>query len=635
MKEKFYITTSITYTSQKPHIGNTYEAVMADAIARYKRMCDYDVFFLTGTDEHGLKIQNAAEKRGITPQQYVDGVCAQLKEIWALFGVSYDKFIRTTDNYHIKAVQKIFRKLYEQGDIYKGTYEGWYCTPDEAFWTPTQVVDGKCPECGREVVKAHEEAYFLKLSKYQDWLIDYIETHPGFIIPESRKNEMLNNFLRPGLQDLCVSRTTLKWGIPVNFDEKHVVYVWMDALSNYITALGYTPDAKSEMFDKYWPADLHVIGKDIIRFHTIYWPIILHALDLPLPKQVIGHPWLLSGADKMSKSRGNVLYGDDLVSIFGRDTIRYYLLGEMGYADDGTISYEDIIKTSNAELANILGNLINRTAAMIKQYFDSTIPKSDVTEECDGEFFASVSGFEAKAKESYDAYKLSDAVKAVSELFKSCNKYIDITTPWVLAREAQNKARLGTVMHNLVRGILIGAQLLIPLMPDSAAKIFGIFGVKTPEVFTDDITFAGNVIGEVPILFARIDEKKKLAEIEKYFEDKHKEEAPEKKDEITIDDFAKVKLVTGEILECEPVPKSDKLLKLIVNIGTQKRQVVSGIAKFYQPQQLIGKKIILVSNLKAIKLRDVESHGMILCSGEDNVRIVSIDSDVPNGTEIR
>ena len=650
MKEKFYITTAIAYTSKKPHIGNTYEVILTDAIARYKRMRGYDVYFLTGTDEHGQKIQEAAESSGITPKEYVDKVAGEVKDIWDTFGATYDRFIRTTDDDHVAAVQGIFKKLYEQGDIYKGSYEGLYCTPCESFWTPSQLVDGKCPECGREVIKTSEEAYFLKLSKYADRLMKHIEENPDFIVPEMRKNEMVNNFLKPGLQDLCVSRSSFSWGIPVDFDDKHVVYVWMDALSNYITAIGYNVDNKSEKYEKLWPADVHVVGKDIVRFHTIYWPIILLALGEPLPKKVLGHPWLLSGTDKMSKSRGNVLYGDELAKQFGVDVIRYYLLSEMGFNDDGTITYENIIKTTNTDLANVLGNLVNRTAAMIKQYFGGIIPEAAERNADDNELFEQIDKYFNKALASFDEYKVADGLKSVLEIFKCCNKYIDVTTPWVLAKDPDSKERLGSVMHNLVEGILRGAKLMLPIIPESAKGIFKIYGVVAPEDISEELKFSGNVIDEVPILFARIDEKKMLSELmpkeEKKAEKKEKkaEEKVQKKtekkeeeapSEIDISDFAKVKLTVGEILECEKVEKSDKLLKLMVDIGTEKRQVVSGIAKYYEPSALIGKKIVLVSNLKPAKLRGVDSNGMILCSGEEDVRIVEIASDVPNGTGIR
>ena len=646
MKEKFYITTAIAYTSKKPHIGNTYEVILTDAIARYKRMRGYDVYFLTGTDEHGQKIQEAAESSGITPKEYVDKVAGEVKAIWDTFGATYDRFIRTTDDDHVAAVQGIFKKLYEQGDIYKGSYEGLYCTPCESFWTPSQLVDGKCPECGREVIKTSEEAYFLRLSKYADRLMKHIEENPDFIVPEMRKNEMVNNFLKPGLQDLCVSRSSFSWGIPVDFDNKHVVYVWMDALSNYITAIGYNVDNKSEKYEKLWPADVHVVGKDIVRFHTIYWPIILLALGEPLPKKVLGHPWLLSGTDKMSKSRGNVLYGDELAKQFGVDVIRYYLLSEMGFNDDGTITYENIIKTTNTDLANVLGNLVNRTAAMIKQYFGGIIPEAAERNADDNELFEQIDKYFDKALASFDEYKVADGLKSVLEIFKCCNKYIDVTTPWVLAKDPDSKERLGSVMHNLVEGILRGTKLMLPIIPESAKGIFKIYGVVAPEDISDELKFSGNVIDEVPILFARIDEKKMLAELmpkedkkaEKKAEEKAQKKAENKEEtpsEIDISDFAKVKLTVGEILECEKVEKSDKLLKLIVDIGTEKRQVVSGIAKYYEPSALIGKKIVLVSNLKPAKLRGVDSNGMILCSGEEDVRIVEIASDIPNGTGIR
>ncbi|HBL84957.1 MAG: methionine--tRNA ligase [Clostridiales bacterium GWF2_38_85] len=645
MKEKFYITTAIVYSSKKPHIGNIYDPIMADCIARYKRLAGYDVFYLTGTDEHGQKIQAEAEKAGITPQQYVDNIAGEIKGIWDKFKISYDKFIRTTDEDHIKCVQSIFKRLYEQGDIYKSSYEGMYCTPCESFWTESQLVDGCCPDCGAPVVKASEEAYFLKLSKYQDKLMRHIEENIDFILPVSRKNEMINNFLKPGLNDLCVSRTSFNWGIPVEFDDKHVIYVWIDALSNYITGIGYDIDNPSDSYKKYWSCDLHVIGKDIIRFHTIYWPIILLALGEPLPKTVLGHPWLLSGNVKMSKSKGNVMYGDDLVDIFGLDPIRYYLLSELSYGNDGNITFESVIGRTNTDLANTLGNLVSRTAAMIKQNFNGVIPKIDELSAIDEELNANVAYAARRATALLDDYKLADSLESIMQIFRHCNKYIDDTTPWVLAKNEDDRQKLGTVLSCLVENIKIGTILLTPFIPDTSEKISKIFGFEIDSLEKAQLNFSciGNTINNTEILFARIDEKKKLEEINKFLSSKYpKKEEPkaEVKEEkvaepIDINDFAKVSLKVAQVLECEPVPKSDKLLKLIVDIGTEKRQVVSGIAKYYKPEQLIGKKIILVANLKPAKLRGVESNGMILTSGEDDVKVVFIDDSVPNGATVR
>ncbi len=649
MKEKFYITTAIVYTSQKPHIGNIYEIILSDAIARYKRMRGYDVFFLTGTDEHGQKIQSYAEKKGISPKEYVDAVAADIKNIWKLFNISNDKFIRTTDDYHVIAIQHIFTKLYKQGDIYKGAYEGHYCTPCESFWTESQLVDGCCPTCGAKCVKAKEEAYFLKLSKYRDQLVEYIENN-DFITPAARKNEMINNFIKPGLQDLCVSRSSFSWGIPVEFDPKHVVYVWLDALSNYITALGYDTDDQGELYKKYWPCDLHVIGKDIVRFHTIYWPIILLALGEPLPKKVLGHPWLLVGEDKMSKSKGNVIYGEDLVNLFGLDAVRYYLLSEMGYLNDGSITYEAIVKRTNSDLANTLGNLVSRTAAMINQYFGGVIP---VHGGSDSTAAAALKDSADKAVKDYvnlmDDYHIADATEAVLSLLKSCNKYIDETTPWVLAKDESKIAELGSVLADLTEGIRIASILLAPFIPDTADKIASIFSFSADDRAFDSISFtyncAGRKLGEAKMLFARIDEKKFFEEFSKAQAEKAAQKAKEAENSdtgiISIDDFAKVKLTVGKVLECEPVPKSDKLLRLIVDIGTEKRQVVSGIAKFYKPEDLIGKKLILVANLKPAKLRGVESNGMILAAssrdanGEEDVRVVFVDDKTEIGSTVR
>ncbi len=656
MKEKFYITTAIAYTSKKPHIGNTYEAVLTDAIARYKRLRGYDVFFLTGTDEHGQKIQQEAEAVGITPQAYVDKVAGEIKAIWDLFNVSYDKFIRTTDEDHVKCVQKIFTKLYEQGDIYKGSYEGNYCTPCESFWTDTQLVDGKCPDCGRECKKASEEAYFLRMSKYADRLVEYYNANEDFITPVSRKNEMINNFIKPGLQDLCVSRTSFTWGIPVEFDPKHVTYVWLDALSNYITAIGFDTDNASELYKKLWPADLQVIGKDIVRFHTIYWPIILMALGLPLPKQILGHPWLLSGDDKMSKSRGNVIYGDDLVSDFGLDPVRHYLLAEMGYFNDGSITYENLIKRTNSDLANVLGNLVSRIGAMIKQYFGGIIPKnSGNDDELAVSLKTAINEGIADAIDKYDNYFIADADAAVFNALKACNKYIDETTPWVLAKDPDKKQELADVLSNLVESIRICNVLIYPLMPDTAQKINAIFNV--PEIeFDEAIKYSypcsETTLGDIPILFARIDEKKKLAEIESKIEAKAKEakkaakeaekttkkaeKQEEKAEIISIEDFAKVELRVGLIKECIKAENSDKLLVLQIDLGTEIRQVVSGIAQYYTTDELIGKKVIVVANLKPAKLRGIESNGMILAADTDNgVKVIFADENSNPGSKVR
>ena len=651
MNNKFYITTAIAYTSKKPHIGNTYEAVLTDAIARYKRLRGYDVYFLTGTDEHGQKIQQEAEAAGITPKQYVDNVAGEIKSIWDLFNVSYNKFIRTTDEDHVKCVQKIFTKLYEQGDIYKGSYEGNYCTPCESFWTDTQLVDGKCPDCGRECKKASEEAYFLKMSKYADRLVEYYNQNEDFITPVSRKNEMINNFIKPGLQDLCVSRTSFTWGIPVEFDPKHVTYVWLDALSNYITAIGFDIDNPSELYNKLWPADVQVIGKDIVRFHTIYWPIILMALGLPLPKQILAHPWLLSGEDKMSKSKGNVIYGDDLVAQFGLDPVRHYLLAEMGYFNDGSITYENLIKRTNSDLANTLGNLVSRTGAMIKQYFEGIIPKNNgVDDEFAITLKTSVRNGIKDAVEKFDKYFIADADAAIFNTLKACNKYIDETTPWVLAKDPERKQELANVLSNLVESIRICNLLIEPLMPDTAKKINEIF--KAPDVeFDNACDYAyfceGVEIREIPILFARIDEKKFFAEAEEKAkaEKKAKKEAEKaaKKTEpaapielIGIEDFAKIDLRVAEVKECVKAENSDKLLVLQLDMGNEIRQVVSGIAKSYTPDSLIGKKVIVVANLKPAKLRGIESNGMILASDNgEGVSVLFADENAKVGSKVR
>ena len=646
-KGKFYITTAIAYTSRKPHIGNSYEIVMTDAIARYKRLQGYDVFFQTGTDEHGQKIEEIAAAEGITPKQHVDRVAGEIREICDLLNTTYDKFIRTTDPDHERVIQKIFKKLYDQGDIYKGHYEGMYCTPCESFWTESQLVDGKCPDCGREVKPAREEAYFLKLSKYQKQLEEYIETNENFIYPESRKKEMLNNFIKPGLQDLCVSRTSFKWGIPVDFDPKHVVYVWLDALANYITGIGYDPDGSSEQYKKYWPADVHIIGKDIVRFHTIYWPIMLMALGEPLPKQVFGHPWLLFGTDKMSKSRGNVIYADDLVDLFGVDAVRFYLLAEMPYASDGSITYENMIERYNADLANTLGNLVNRTIAMTNKYFDGVVQPGDVTEELDGELKALAVETVGKVDKLLSEYRVSDTLDAIFTLAKRCNKYIDETAPWALAKDESKKARLGTVLYNLLESIRFVAVLLSPFLPETSEKILA--QINTDIKDYDSLSAfgalkAGTVVGKAEPLFARIDAKEMLEKIEARAEaaqEAAKEENAEVEEaeglaKIGIEDFSKVELKVAEIKDCEPVKKAKKLLKLTLDDGSKTpRTVASGIAKWYKPEELIGHKVIVVSNLKPAVLCGVESNGMILAADAgDEAKVVFVDG-MPNGAKIR
>ena len=642
MREKFYITTAIAYTSRKPHIGNSYEIVLTDALARYKRMQGYDVFFLTGTDEHGQKIEEYAKSANVTPKEYVDKVAGEIKGICDLLNTTYDHFIRTTDDYHEKTVQKIFKRLYEQDDIYKSEYEGLYCTPCESFWTESQLVDGKCPDCGREVTKAKEEAYFLRLSKYQKQLEEYIEENDNFIFPESRKKEMLNNFIKPGLQDLCVSRTSFKWGIPVDFDDKHVVYVWIDALSNYITALGYDPDGSSEQYKKYWPADVHIVGKDIVRFHTIYWPIMLMALGEPLPKQVFGHPWLLFGTDKMSKSRGNVIYADDLVSLLGVDAVRYYLLSEMPYTSDGSITYETIIERYNSDLANTLGNLVNRTIAMTNKYFDGVIANPEVKEDVDDELISLALSTVGKVDELISQYRISDALDTIVSLAKRSNKYIDETMPWALAKDEDKKDRLATVLYNLLESIRFTAILLSPFMPETSEKIFAQLNTNAKD-YDSLKTFgalekANKVTAPSP-LFNRIDAEKMLAEIE----EKNKAVQEEEKlvldgiAKIGIEDFAKVDLRVAEITACEPVKKAKKLLKLTLNDGTANpRTVASGIALWYKPDELVGRKVILVSNLKPATLCGVESQGMILAAdcGENDVKVIFVD-DMPVGAKIR
>lgn len=645
-KEKFYITTAIAYTSRKPHIGNSYEIVLTDAIARFKRLQGYDVFMLTGTDEHGQKIEEYAKSAGVTPKEYVDKVSGEIRSICDLLNTSYDKFIRTTDEYHEKTVQKIFKKLYDQGDIYKGHYEGMYCTPCESFWTESQLVDGKCPDCGREVKPAKEEAYFLRLSKYQKQLEDFIESNENFIYPEARKKEMLNNFIKPGLQDLCVSRTSFKWGIPVTFDDKHVIYVWIDALSNYITALGYDPDGSSDLYKKYWPADVHIIGKDIVRFHTIYWPIMLMALGEPLPKQVFGHPWLLFGEDKMSKSRGNVIYADDLVDLLGVDAVRYYLVSEMPYANDGSITYETIIERYNSDLANTFGNLVNRTIAMQNKYFDGIIQEPTDSESVDDELKAFALETVKKIEKCFETYRVADAVEAVLNLAKRSNKYIDETMPWALAKDESKKARLGTVLYNLLEAIRYIAILLTPFMPQTAEKIFEQMNCDIKD-YDSMNTFgalkAGTKVNEAQALFARIDAEKMLAEIaQKQEEAAKKEEAAKPKEieglaQIAIDDFAKVELRVAKITQCEPVKRAKKLLKLHVDDGTAEgRQIVSGIATWYTPDDLIGKSVIIVANLKPAKLCGEVSNGMLLAGDvdENDVKVVFVDS-IPAGTKLR
>ncbi|MBE6624462.1 MAG: methionine--tRNA ligase [Ruminococcaceae bacterium] len=641
--KKFYMTTAIAYASGKPHFGNTYEVIMSDAYARYKRQRGYDVRFMTGTDEHGQKIENLAKDAGISPQEYVDKVSDVIKGIWSLMGSSHDHFIRTTDDYHKKAVKNIFNKLYEQGDIYKGSYEGWYCTPCESFFTETQLVDGKCPDCGRDVTKASEEAYFFKMSKYADRLMKHIEEHPEFIQPESRKNEMINNFLKPGLQDLCVSRTAFSWGIPVDFDPKHITYVWIDALSNYITGLGYDPanEVQSELFQKNWPADVHIIGKDIVRFHTIYWPIMLMALGLPLPKKIFAHPWFKFGVDKMSKSRGNVVYADELAEKFGVDGVRYYALSEMPYANDGSITYESVIARYNMDLANNLGNLVSRTIAMTKKYFDGVIPTPNEETELDKDLKNECAVAYDKVCALMDDYHVSEATSAIFDMLSRANKYIDETTPWILAKSEETKPRLATVIYNLLEAIRVGAVLLSPFIPSTCEEIFR--ELNTEYVNYSDAQFgkleSGKSVGESKILFSRIDEKAMLEQIEAERKAKEEAEKPIEKPEgcaiITIDKFAEVELRTAQIIACEKVPKAKKLLKLQVDLGYEKRQVVSGIAKFYEPEELIGKKVVVVANLAPATLCGIESNGMLLASGEETVRVIFLDKDTPNGERVR
>lgn len=642
MANKFYITTAIAYASRKPHTGNDYEIIFTDAIARYHRLIGDDVFMLTGTDEHGQKIQELAEQSGIKPQEYADKITGAIKENYKTLNISNDKFIRTTDSYHEAVVKKVFKKLYDQGDIYKSEYEGLYCTPCESFWTETQVVDGCCPDCGRPVKKTKEEAYFFRMSKYQDRLMQYIEDHPDFIQPESRKKEMINNFLKPGLQDLCVSRTTFTWGVKVDFDPKHVIYVWIDALLNYITAIGYDPDGSSEQFQKYWPADVHIIGKDILRFHTIYWPIMLMALGVELPKQVFGHPWLLFGSDKMSKSKGNVMYSSDLAKHFGVDGLRYYVLSEMPYAQDGSITYETLISRYNSDLANTLGNLVNRTIAMTNQYFGGEIKPPSAVEPLDQALRDACLSTVKEYSRLMDGFRLADAADAVMSLARASNKYIDDTTPWALAKDETKRERLNDVLYTLLEAIRFLAVLVSPLMPETSEKIFTQLNC-TEKSYASLASFgalgAGKVGTAVP-LFARIDEKKMLATLQKEMEaakPKAEEKAPEGVAMIGIDDFARVELRVAQVQECEKVEKSDKLLKLQLDDGMGGRQVVSGIAAWYQPEDLIGKKVIVVANLKPAKLRGVESNGMILAAdcAKDDVKVIFVDDSIPQGSKIR
>ncbi|WP_461207135.1 methionine--tRNA ligase [Clostridium sp. DL1XJH146] len=648
-KKNYYITTPIYYPSAKLHIGNTYTTVAADAIARFKKLTGHDTFFLTGTDEHGQKLQRIAENNGVTPIEYIDGVVEGIKELWELMNISYDKFIRTTDDYHVKTVQKIFKQLYDQGDIYKSEYEGWYCTPCESFWTETQLVDGKCPDCGRPVEKAKEEAYFFKMSKYADRLIEYIETHPEFIQPESRKNEMLNNFLRPGLQDLCVSRTTFDWGIPVTFDEKHVIYVWVDALSNYITALGYDQE-KDELYNKYWPANVHLVGKDILRFHTIYWPIMLMALGLELPKQIFGHGWLLVDGGKMSKSKGNVVDPVILVKHFGVDAVRYYLLHEIPFGQDGIFNNELFINKTNSDLANDLGNLLNRTIAMINKYFDGVIQAPTAKEEIDSSLIQIALEASEKVEAKMDSLKLPEALDEIWKLVRRSNKYIDETTPWILAKDESKKERLGTVLYNLAESLRITSVLLASFLPDTSKKINT--QLKTELTSWDTIvsfdgTKAGTKLDKGEPIFPRIDMDAKLEELEEERqkaleasganEPKEEEfEVKQIKPEITIEDFDKLDLRVVKVLECEPVKKANKLLKLKVQLGKEERQVISGIAKFYKPEDLIGKYVVLVANLKPVKLRGELSQGMILAASDDKDKLFAVDPGVlPTGAEVR
>lgn len=649
-KKPYYITTAIAYTSGKPHIGNTYEIVLTDAIARYRRAQGYDVFFQTGTDEHGQKIEEKAKEQGVTPKEFVDGVAATVRKTFDMMNTSYDYFIRTTDEAHEKQVQKIFRRLYEQGDIYKGTYEGMYCTPCESFWTESQLIDGCCPDCGRPVKKAKEEAYFFRMQKYADRLMKYIEDHPEFIQPESRKNEMVNNFLKPGLQDLCVSRTSFSWGIPVDFDPRHVIYVWIDALTNYITSLGYDADGNhGENFKKYWPADVHIIGKDILRFHTIYWPIMLMALDVPLPKQVFGHPWLLVGDGKMSKSKGNAIYADDLVHYFGVDAVRYFVLHEMPFAQDGTITWDLVVERVNSDLANILGNLVSRTVSMSNKYFGGVISNPQVKEDVDDELIQLALETPKRVEKKMDELRVGDAIDEIFTLLRRTNKYIDETTPWILGKDESKKDRLATVLYNLLESIRFAAVLLESYMPQTSEKILDALGTKQRTLESlesfGNLETGGSVVKKLEMLFARIDAEEfmKQLEADKEKEAKAQEQAEaeakkETKELITIDDFAKVELKVGTVVSCEKHPKADRLLVEQVDLGDETRQIVSGIAKFFSPQEMVGRKVIVVSNLKPAKLRGVESQGMILCAASDDdsaLDLATICKDLPNGTTVR
>ena len=648
-KPKYYITTAIAYASSKPHIGNVYDIIMADAIARYKRQRGYDVFLCTGTDEHGQKIELKAAEAGITPKEFVDNISGQIKAVWDGMNVSYNRFIRTTDPDHEAAIGHIFQKFYEQGDIYKDAYEGWYCTPCESFITDSQLVDGKCPDCGREVIRTKEEAYYFRMSKYADWLIDYIESHPGFIEPEARQKEMIGNFLKPGLQDLCITRSNFRWGIPVPFDPGHVTYVWLDALCNYITALGYDPanEVQPELFRKYWPADVHVIGKDIMRFHSIYWTIFLHALGLPLPKKIFGHPWFKFGEDKMSKSRGNVIYSDELAAHFTVDGVRYYALSEMPYLNDGSITYESMANRYNTDLANNLGNLVNRTVAMTKKYFDGVVPEPGNEEGPDAELKDACRAAVESFVRDMDSFHLADACTDIFTMLRRANKYIDETTPWTLAKSEETMPRLRTVIYNLLETIRIGAVLLTSLLPQTADSIFRQLGTDVTafdSVSAFGALTSGKPVGEAAVLFQRIDEEALISECQAKQEEARKAaeaaqpktiEKPEGIAQIGIDDFMKIELRTAQITACEKVPKAKKLLKLQVDLGYETRQVVSGIAKFYEPEALIGKKIILVANLKPAVLCGIESNGMILASGEDKIRVVFLADDTPLGERVR
>ncbi|MDO4940403.1 MAG: methionine--tRNA ligase [Erysipelotrichaceae bacterium] len=637
-KGKYYITTAIAYASAKPHIGNTYEIIMADAIARYKRMVGYDVFFMTGTDEHGQKIEEKANAAGMSPKAYVDKTAGTIKDIWDLMNTSYDKFIRTTDDYHEKTVQKIFKKLYDQGDIYKSQYEGWYCTPCESFWTDAQLVDGKCPDCGREVHREKEESYFFKMSKYADQLMKYIEDHPEFIQPESRKNEMINNFLKPGLQDLCVSRTSFKWGVPVTFDDKHVIYVWIDALSNYITGIGYDPDGSSDQYNKLWPADLHLIGKDIIRFHTIYWPIMLLALGEPLPKQVFGHPWMLVGEDKISKSRGNAIYADDLVNFFGVDAVRYFSLHEMPFAQDGSITWELVIERINSDLANVFGNLVNRTIAMTNKYFNGQLTNELIEDEYSEDVKKCALDTVALVDKKMDDLRVADAIEAILDLLRRLNKYIDETAPWALAKDEANKTKLNTVLYNLLEGIRFASVLISPFMPETSQNVFN--QINTNKTDYDSIQTWGqlelNKVTETPTpLFQRIDSAKKMDEVHAYLDEKYGAETKkiEHKPEIAFEDFDKVEMLVGEVKECCKHPDADKILVFKIDFGGEVRQILSGVAEYYKPEDLVGRKVIAVLNLKPRKIRGLDSNGMLLSAvkeenGKQTLELLSSNLDI-------